>query len=954
MITHKLRGSRAVATVLVAVLLTGGLVELRRESRLPDPSRAAFRGQASRFLDLTSSRSSTSALSAASGGATGAAAVAHPTSTAPTLSGDYVPNGWRIKPAGRQVKVFNFPLGVAITPNGATAIVSSGNGGMQGLTAINTQSLRAVPEPAANLFMGLSIAGGKLYASGGNADRVFRYAVSGGVLVPQDLTEAAPVPTHHAIEGVAAQSNGALPNQLPASDGVHVTGYPGNSVTDGRYVYVAGTLSEPTGTAASTCASAQAACARVTIIDSTTDAVVGRANVGLDAFGLALDTARHLLYVSNWGDEAGRGNHRGTLSVVDIADPTKPREVSVTGVGHHPSAVQLSADKTRLFVADTNDDAISVLDVSGAAPSVIATESVRPTDGLPIGAKPVAFALSPDGNTLFVALAGMNAVEVRDGQTAGRVAGLPVYIPTGWYPSALAVTGDASHYRLWVTNAKGAGAAKKSTGYNLSVGQEFPPLDGTVSVIDLPAPSAKANEWTATVRNNDRLNDVDVDPCNPGAGVRVSEVICPPAGKDSPVKHVLYIVTENKTFDQYFGDLSTKQYDADPSYAIYGKLVTPNHHAMAKAYSLSDRFFSDAQVSVTGHSWTSGAIATDHNELTWPADYDQGIRGTHGNGDALKPSISGPPGGEIAAAENELQDPEGGYIFEAFKRAGAVPPAQADPEKHKLSMAIYGESTARESGDMDAYKAPSWKAGDIQYFDTCRADQFITGSAPNGPGPDSPDQVADCGGRVLPAAFNLAHWTDVYQRTGRDVMPNFMYMSLPVNHTLGTNLGSPTPASMVADNDYAIGLITQALSKSPFWASTVIMQTEDDTQAAGDHISPLRDYLQVSGPWAAPGANHQWGSMPSLLRTIEMLFGVKPTGLLDSLALPQHDAFLAKLSDHPNMAPFKATKPLIPFALNQPGAPMQAESMAMDWSTYDLINEQTLNAIQYAAARVGR
>lgn len=117
-------------------------------------------------------------------------------------------------------------------------------------------------------------------------------------------------------------------------------------------------------------------------------------------------------------------------------------------------------------------------------------------------------------------------------------------------------------------------------------------------------------------------------------------------------------------------------------------------------------------------------------------------------------------------------------------------------------------------------------------------------------------------------------------------MPSLIYMSLPVNHTLGTNLGSPTPASMVADNDYAIGLITQALSNSPFWASTVIMQTEDDTQAAGDHISPLRDYLQVSGPWAKPGANHQWGSMPSLLRTIEQIFKVSPITLFDRLGNP--------------------------------------------------------------------
>ena len=346
--------------------------------------------------------------------------------------------------------------------------------------------------------MGLSFTGqGKLYASGGNADRVFRYVVRGGLLVPLDLTEAATVPLHHAIDAASARSEGVLPSHLPLGDGMRLTGYPGNSVSDGRYVYIAGTLSEASGEGKAQCPNQRTVCARVSVLDSTTETIIGRAPVGLDAFGIALDSARQRLYVTNWGDEAGRGNGVGTVSVVDIGNPAGPREISVTRVGHHPSAVQLSADRTRLFVADTNDDAISVLDVSGETPTVVGTESVRPTDGLPIGAKPVAFALSPDGDTLFVALAGMNAVEVRDGHTAGRVAAQPVYIPTGWYPSALAVTGTADHYRLWVTNAKGAGAAKGAlnTGYNISVGESGNPLTGTVSVIDLPAPSEKTNEW---------------------------------------------------------------------------------------------------------------------------------------------------------------------------------------------------------------------------------------------------------------------------------------------------------------------------------------------------------------------------------------------------------------------------------------------------------------------------
>lgn len=905
------------------------------QQRAPQQVGTQVPGNAGRFLDLTED-------TAAPLGMAPSAAQADP------ITGDFTPAGWKVRPAGKQVNVLNFPLGLALSHDGSQVLVSADSGGMQGISQIDVETLAATDNPAANLFMGLAVTDdGRVYASGGNADRVFRYRLAGGRLVPMDATEVEPFPLHNIMEGtIGRAAPGALP--APAGDGIRVRGYPGNSVLDGSLLYVAGTLAEPSGTGADACPTKQKACARISVLDTATDTVVGRAPVGLDAYGLALDRKRHRLYVSNWADEAGRGRGRGSVSVVDVSKPATPREVGWVRVGHHPTALQLSADGRRLFVANTNDDSISVLDVT-STPRVVATESVRPTYGVPVGAHPDAFALSPDGKTLFVALAGMNAVEVRDGRTGARVAGRPMYIPTGWYPSALLVTGSPDRYRLWVANAKGAGAAAKGTGYNLSVGQEIYPFnDGTVSVIDLPAPAKVANEWTERVHENDQLSRVRVDPCRP-TGVRVSEVLCPPKGKRSPISHVIYIVTENKTFDQYFGDLDPERYDADPSFTLYGEAVTPNHHALTERFSLSDRFFSDAQVSVTGHSWTSGAIATDYREKTWPANYDEGIRGRRGDGDNFRPGSGGGAGEQIEEAEDELEDPEGGYIFEAFKRAGAVPPVKAGPGR--LSMAIYGEGTARESGDMSAYQAPHWRDGDIQYFDTCRAQAFISGEAPSGPFSEAPDQFADCRGRKLPPAFNLAHWTKVFERTGRDVMPSFIYMTLPVNHTLGTNLGSPTPASMVADNDHAFGMIVDALSKSPFWASTVVMQTEDDTQAAGDHISPLRDYLQVVGPWAKPGPNHQWGSFPSLLRTIEQIFGVEPITLYDKLAYPQHGAFRTSLREKPDTAPYDAIVPAVPYGVNKLAAPGQELSEAMDWSTWDRIDMHLLNAILYADAR---
>ncbi|HMC53443.1 MAG TPA: alkaline phosphatase family protein, partial [Acidimicrobiales bacterium] len=523
-----------------------------------------------------------------------------------------------------------------------------------------------------------------------------------------------------------------------------------------------------------------------------------------------------------------------------------------------------------------------------------------------------------------------------------------------------AVPGPGGGTRLWVANAKGEGPGP---GINGSVFSNGTNSDGTVSGIDVDP--RRFGAWTREVVQSDELNPMS-DPCAPS--LRPSPAVCP-AGS-SPIRHVVYIVAENKTFDQYFGDLRATMpnagYDADPAYLLYGQPVTTNQHKMLSdgVAGLGDNFFSDAEVSVTGHSYTSGAIATDHNEKTWPADYDNGVRGTHGNGDPLRPSTS-QPAPSIQKAESVLNDPQGGYLFESFVRAGAVSPEKAGPGK--LSMAIYGEhtlTTAYNGIDMAPYKAKwtkqdrttvDWKAGDIQYFDTCRAGQFVSGTTAGRMSPDT-DYSRDCEARGLDQQYVLRYWDDAYNGLvpdipkGTDVMPNFIYMSLPVNHTLGTNLGDPTPASMVADNDYAIGYIVQELSKSPFWSSTAVIIVQDDTQAAGDHVSALRDPVEVVGPFASPGSSHQRGSLPSVLRTIETIFGVSPVSLNDQLAVPLHDAFVSRLSAV-HLGGFTAVKPAVPFAVNQPGAPGQAASMAMDWSDYDRIDMGTLNAILWADAR---
>ena len=505
------------------------------------------------------------------------------------------------------------------------------------------------------------------------------------------------------------------------------------------------------------------------VIDTGNDSVVGRFAVGLDAYGLALDG--DTLYVSNWGDQAGRGAGVGTVSVVPL-DPTThvpTGESRFVAVGHHPSALEVDPASKKLFVADTNDDQVSVVDTSTSA----VTHVPVGVSGAPIGTHPDAFALSPDGSMLLVALAGLNAVQVLDATTGMPLgsttpSGSPTYIPTGWYPAALrAVPGPGGRTRLWVANAKGEGPGP---GINGSVFADGNQSGGTISRVDVDPSRFRA--WTQQVIDNDGL-DPALDACSVALGP--SPAVCP-AGS-SAIKHVVYIVAENKTFDQYFGDLAGSMpnagYNADPSYLLYGQPVTPNQHKMLAdgVAGLGDNFFSDAEVSVTGHSYTSGAIATDHNEKTWPADYDNGVRGTHGGGDPLRPSAGSKPEPAIQHAEDVLNDPQGGYLFESFVRAGAVPPDKAGPGK--LSMGIYGEHTLTvpyNGIDMAPYKAKwtrpdgttvDWKAGDLQYFDTCRAGQFVSGKTTGGNSPDT-DYSRDCEARQLDPQYVLKHWEDAY------------------------------------------------------------------------------------------------------------------------------------------------------------------------------------------------
>jgi DNA-binding beta-propeller fold protein YncE len=919
------------------------------------------------------------------------------------------PNGWLLRPAGAQVETSRAPTGVTVSPDGGTvAVVSSGTAEEFG-TIVDARTLLATRIPSSDLYLGAAIdRAGNLWVSGGSRDRVLQYRLVGplGVGVRQAI----------AVPGI--------PN-----NGIPVIGYPGSlALGSNGLLAVAGNLSLPgkvVRQAAGRPCPASSICSVVTVLDVSRPfalAVPRRViPVGRDAFGLALNEAAGVLYVTNWADETNpaRAGGTGTVSVVDLR---AGREVQVVPVGHHPTGIALRPDRRALFVANAADDSLSRLALDPATGMVTGetTIDVRTTPDAPRGAAPLALAFTPDGSSLLVGLAGQNAVEVRtaDGEAiprrvrVGPGAGATVlavphtYIPTGWYPSAIAaaphpVTGRP---RLYVANLKGIGSGPGPNAY----AEKFllPRSEGSLSVIDLDP--ASYDVWTATVVENNRwvtlfdrtLVDAARDPCRPAplpaGSTTFSQVLCDAwrGTLDPRPFHVVYVVKENKTFDQYFGDVGLfglRDADADPTWLLYGYPVTTNQHHLARRFTLFDNFWADSEQSTTGHSWTSAGYATEYVEITWNPEYSQGLRGNRGGGQYRGGIVGGASDEEVAAQERELFEPEERLVD-----------LLADPDDNPLGLTfrVYSDDVNVGSAALaDQVPLALWGIGpsavhhgrDLDFPDTDRANIFLHGHTVSNawgidsgaPPPTFGKEIGLCGAPDDPAVpnapeafcarpgarpdeadrFVLDHWVAAYRVCRRgggtdDVcqraMPNVIYMALPVDHTLGFNPLSPTPASMVADNDYALGLIVDALSKSPFWRNTLVLATEDDTQTAGDHVDSHRTFLLAAGGLArtvgqAGRAAHQAGSFPSILKTIETLFRLPALTIYDRAAVPLHDAIVARLEDR-NAVRYDAVRPPTPFLRNPEGTLLARISARLDWRL-DRTDPWVLRDLLYAGIR---
>jgi DNA-binding beta-propeller fold protein YncE len=727
-----------------------------------------------------------------------------------------LPTGVTLDPAGTSYDLGSMPLAMALSPEKNRVVALLNGWREQGIQVVDRSSgrvLQTIPLPAVFLGLAFSPDGRSLYVSGGNQDVIYRFDWRGGSATLADSIV------------LAIKPKGKDGTRYPA--GIALS-------ADGRTLYAAENLGDS-----------------LAVIDLAARRVVQRLGTERYPYGVVV-APDGTVYASAWGGYTvsvfvPRGN--GTL-----AEDARVR------VGRHPSALALNADGSRLFVTSGSTDKISVIDTK-ARRVVAALDDVLPA-GAGEGSTPNALALSPDGTRLYVAEADNNAIGVFDlsATTAGSSSAtgndaLSGRIPVGWYPSAVAVDGGD----LLVVNGKGRGTAPNVGHWQ--PGQPRPAhspdhtlgqINGTLTVVsaanatraDLAALSqrvASANGWDAAPRTD----------------------------KYPPFEHVIYIIKENRTYDQVLGDLS--QADGDTSLLFFPRPMSPNHHALAERFGIFDRFFVNAEVSPDGHNWSMAAYVTDYSEKTIPSNYSD--RGRSYDYEGFNRGV---------LPEDDVAEPASGYLWNLADRAG-------------ITYRNYGEFVD-EPDDPLGTKMPAYVATKPTLI-----------AHTNSTYPGFSMQVSD----QRRADVWLKEFQEFVQ-VGK--MPALEIVRLPNDHTSGASAGKPTPRAYMADNDLALGRIIEALTKSPFWKNTVVFVLEDDAQDGPDHVDSHRSPLLVISPYNRGRVIHRFTNTTDVLATIEDILGLGRMSQFDQYGRPLRDIWetTADLTPYSALTPSVSLKELNP------------------------------------------
>ncbi|PZH16341.1 phosphoesterase [Streptomyces sp. NTH33] len=722
------------------------------------------------------------------------------------------PVGYRVTPAGDQTRLGNLPLNAVLHPDGRHLLVTNNGQGVQSLQLVDTRTNKVVqtlsyPSPE-SLYIGLAWSpdGKTAYASAAANSKIRVLSFAGGRLTERD------------------------PVKLPAktADGKALTLFPaGLAVTpEGKKLVVADQLGDA-----------------VTVAD-TVSGQVRTVAAGHRPVWVTLSKDGHTAYVSNQGAD--------TVDIVDVTGPA-PRVTGQIKVGLHPNKSVLSASGRRLYVA--NGDADSVSEVDLTTKRVTRSFSVSPSQKALVGSNPTGLALDGAGKRLFVTESGNNSVSVVD-LTHGRVLGR---IPTGWYPSAVIWYNG----RLRITNARGLGAGPNNgpghpdperpggTSPSQYVGSM---IVGTLSSVDVPDSGEQLDEYTRRVeRNNAPVTEVS------GA------VVPRRPGDRTPVKHVIYVVKENRSYDQVLGSLGKG--NGDPGLNLFGDESAPNTRELARRFTTIDNFYADGQVSASAWNWVTQSNSNPYAEQMWPAAYS-GRKGVYP--------------GEHNVPENAAQDPQNSYLWQRLDKAG-------------VSFANFGFYVTRRGSEVHAGDPVLDARTDHMFQDDL--------GCPDSAGTFAPTKDTCLSPRVDQWLKSFRE----YEATGD--MPTVQFVRFPGDHTFGTAAGKPTPKAMVADNDYALGRLVDAVSHSQFWKDTVVLVTEDEAQNGPDHVDAHRTLALAVSPYTQTGkVDSTFYSTASMVRTVGLFAGIGPLTRFDDYSTPMSASF----TDKPDYRTYSVIKPTYP------------------------------------------
>jgi YVTN family beta-propeller protein len=653
---------------------------------------------------------------------------------------------------------------------------------------------------------------------------------------------------------------------------------------------------------------------RLALVDADTGEQLGFAPTGIAPFAAALSTDGAVAYVSNWGGRTAAAEEaaaksgmmdrvavdargiasNGTVTRLDLLTKAATHQIPVE---LHPNGLAWDQPNARLYVANSNSDSISVIDTGSN--QVVRTIPLQTgiTEKAP-GIAPGAIAIA--GGRLYVACGGLNAIAVID-PAAGRIEG---WIPTAWYPNAVAVSLDGKG--LAVASMLGAGSGWREEPRKRFVHS----YRGSVALLDIPDKAGLAS-YTAAVAEN---NHLAAEPARPSSATAKPVAIPARSGEPSLIQHVVYIIKENRTYDQVLGDMGKG--NSDPSLVLFGQDVTPNQHRLADQFVLLDNFYATGGNSADGHQWVTQANETAY--CMWP-----GYTGRSYPFDGDDP---------IAYSKN-------GFLWDHALAAGR-------------SVRVYGEFAGVTPTPVSRRQVllDRWRKGEdfasefhvkahIEPLNKILAAQYPAYST------NIPD--------VVRARIFLA---DVKKWTGSGSMPNLVIALLPSNHTNGTTPNSHTPSAMAADNDLAVGQIVEALSQTAFWKRMAIFVVEDDAQGGVDHVDGHRTVALAISPYTRRGLiDSTFYSQQSMVKTIELILGLPAMSLFDRIATDMRASF----SDRPDLTPYQSVTPKQPLDERNPpadslqGAARRAaiESARMDFTHPDEVPFDKLNRILWGSVR---